>query len=104
MGDATIVNAKRRFGVESRLSAANVSNGWIADDDETVFIYYASSDTRQHVAISSIDKLLDYVINTPEDGLHSTASVEILNQIIDNNLKENSENIGLEKTEKKIQL
>ena len=61
------------------------SNGWIADEDGKVFIYYASSDTRMHVATSTIDKLVDYVINTPEDGLHSAASVTTLQQIIDNN-------------------
>jgi len=61
------------------------SNGWIADDDGTVFIYYASSDTRQHVATTTIEKLLDYVINTPEDGLTSAASVDTLNKIIRNN-------------------
>ncbi|MFI5187531.1 MAG: glycosidase [Chitinophagales bacterium] len=64
------------------------SNGWIPDDNGTVLIYYASSDTRQHVAASTIERLLDYVINTPEDGLHSAASVERLNQVIDNNLKD----------------
>jgi len=37
------------------------SNGWIKDKDGTVFIYYASSDTRMHVAVSSVDKLVDYV-------------------------------------------
>lgn len=62
------------------------SNGWILDDDGQVFIYYASSDSRQHVAVSTIDKLLDYVMNTPEDGLRSYASVQTLNQIIENNL------------------
>ncbi len=62
-------------------------NGWIVDDNGTVFIYYASSDTRQHVATTTIDKLLDYVVNTPEDGFSSAASVETLNQIIDTNLK-----------------
>jgi 4-O-beta-D-mannosyl-D-glucose phosphorylase len=41
-----------------------------------VLIYYASSDTRIHVASSSVDQLLDYVTNTPEDGLRSAASVE----------------------------
>ncbi len=61
------------------------SNGWITDDDGTVYIYYASSDTRMHVAVSSIDKLLDYVINTPADGLRSAASVETLIEIIDKN-------------------
>ncbi len=62
------------------------SNGWIADDDGTVFIYYASSDTRLHVATSTISRLLDYVMNTPEDGLRSAASVNTLNEIIENNL------------------
>jgi len=51
------------------------SNGWIMDDDGTVYIYYGSSDTRMHVATSSIDRLLDYVKNTPEDGLRSAESV-----------------------------
>ncbi len=62
------------------------SNGWIADDTGKVFIYYASSDTRMHVATSSIEQLLDYVINTPEDGLRSAASVATLNEIIDKNM------------------
>jgi 4-O-beta-D-mannosyl-D-glucose phosphorylase len=62
------------------------SNGWIADDDGTVFIYYASSDSRLHVATSTVGQLLDYVINTPEDGLRSAASVSTLNAIIDHNL------------------
>ncbi len=61
------------------------SNGWIKDEDGTVFIYYASSDTRLHVAVSSIDRLLDYILNTTEDGLSSAASVEALYRIIDNN-------------------
>jgi 4-O-beta-D-mannosyl-D-glucose phosphorylase len=51
------------------------SNGWVARADGTVFIYYASSDTRLHVAVSSVDRLLDYVLNTPEDGLRSAAGV-----------------------------
>ncbi|MCT4171530.1 glycosidase [Elizabethkingia anophelis] len=62
------------------------SNGWIVDQDGTVFIYYASSDTRLHVATSTIDKLIDYIINTPEDGFRSATSVETLNTIIRNNL------------------
>jgi 4-O-beta-D-mannosyl-D-glucose phosphorylase len=62
------------------------SNGWIAEDDGTVLIYYASSDTRQHVAVSTIGQLLDYVTNTSEDGLRSAASVGTLNRIINNNL------------------
>ncbi len=80
------------------------SNGWILDDDGTVFIYYGSSDTRQHVATTTIDKLLDYVINTPEDGFSSAASVKTLNQLIDNNLKNNTQNIDGEKVEKRIQI
>ena len=60
-------------------------NGWIADDDGTVFIYYASSDTRMHVATSTIDKLLDYCMNTPEDGYRSAASVKTIKQLVSNN-------------------
>ncbi|MGS2763540.1 glycoside hydrolase family 130 protein [Sinomicrobium sp. M5D2P9] len=51
------------------------SNGWICDDDGTVYIYYASSDTRSHVAVSSVDRLLDYVKNTPADTFVSGGSV-----------------------------
>jgi len=61
------------------------SNGWIADDDGTVYIYYASSDTRMHVAVSSVDRLTDYCMNTPADGFRSAASVKTLNSIIDRN-------------------
>ena len=52
------------------------SNGWILDDDGRVLIYYASSDTRMHVAVSTLDRLVDYVINTPGDGLTSAHSVQ----------------------------
>ena len=58
------------------------SNGWIADDDGTVYIYYASSDTRMHVAVSSIDRLVDYCMNTTADRLRSAESVKTLNAII----------------------
>jgi len=61
------------------------SNGCILDDDDKVFIYYASSDTRVHLATTSIEQLLDYVMNTPEDGLRSAASVETLMSIIEKN-------------------
>ena len=61
------------------------SNGWIADEDGTVFIYYASSDTRMHVAVSSVDRLADYCMNTPADRLRSAESVKTLNAIIDRN-------------------
>ncbi|WEK33412.1 MAG: glycosidase [Candidatus Pseudobacter hemicellulosilyticus] len=63
------------------------SNGWIVNEEGKVFIYYASSDTRIHVATSTIGQLLDYVVNTPEDGLRSATSVERLNRIIDKNLQ-----------------
>lgn len=74
-------------GEERTGDVSNVvfSNGWIADDDGTVYIYYASSDTRMHVAASTIDKLVDYVMHTPEDGLHVSASVNTLLYIIHNN-------------------
>ena len=62
------------------------TNGWIADEDGKVFIYYASSDTRMHVATSTIDKLVDYCINTPQDGLTTSASVETLKNMIQHNL------------------
>lgn len=61
-------------------------NGWITDKDGTVFIYYASSDLRTHVATSSIEKLIDYVINTPKDGFSSGASVQTVISIIDKNI------------------
>ncbi len=62
------------------------TNGWIADEDGKVFIYYASSDTRMHVATSTIDKLVDYCLNTPEDGLYTASSVETLKRQIEKNL------------------
>jgi 4-O-beta-D-mannosyl-D-glucose phosphorylase len=63
------------------------SNGWIADEDGTVYIYYASSDTRMHVAVSTVDKLVDYCLNTPADGGRSKTSVEALYKLIEKNLK-----------------
>ncbi|MFN8356122.1 MAG: glycosidase [Spirosomataceae bacterium] len=67
------------------VSNVTFSNGWILDDDDTIFIYYASSDTRMHVATSSVERLVDYCIYTPSDGLRSAASVETLKKIIANN-------------------
>ncbi len=63
------------------------SNGWIANEDGKVFIYYASSDTRIHVAVSTIEKLLDYAVHTPADGFTSVQSVVHINLLIDKNLK-----------------
>lgn len=61
------------------------SNGWIADDDGTVYIYYASSDTRLHVAVSSIEKLTDYCLHTPADGFRSATSVQSIISLIKKN-------------------
>ena len=61
------------------------SNGWILDDDGRVLIYYATADTRLHVAVSSLDRLIDYCMNTPQDGLTTGASVETINRLIRKN-------------------
>ena len=63
------------------------TNGWIADPDGRVFIYYASSDTRMHVAVSTVDRLVDYCMNTPEDGFTTAASVETIKKLIEKNRK-----------------
>jgi len=64
------------------------SNGWIVDDNGIVFIYYASSDTRVHVATTTVDHLADYVMNTPSDGFSSAQTVGTLNRLIANNQSE----------------
>jgi 4-O-beta-D-mannosyl-D-glucose phosphorylase len=61
-------------------------SGWIADDDGTVFVYYASSDTRIHVATSSVDRLVDYAVSSPPDALRSAASVDQRIDLIRQNL------------------
>ncbi|WP_304481663.1 glycosidase [Oceanispirochaeta sp. M1] len=61
-------------------------NGLIVDDRGDVFIYYASSDTRVHVAKSSVEKLTDYTFNTPEDPYRSMPCVEQRKELIRNNL------------------
>jgi len=75
-------------GIERVGDVSNVlfSNGWIEDADGTVYVYYASSDTRMHVAVSSVEKLVDYVTNAPADTFISAGSVKtIINQIEKNN-------------------
>ena len=62
------------------------SNGWIADEDGKVFIYYASSDTRMHVATSSVERLVDYCLNTEPDEMRTGLTVERLNRLIDRNM------------------
>ena len=69
------------------------SSGWIAEEDGTVFIYYASSDTRMHVATSSIQQLLDYVINSPADAFTSEETVKSLIHLIDKNLSNDAEHL-----------
>ena len=69
------------------VSNVTFSNGWVKREDGEVLLYYASSDTRTHVATSSVGRLLDYVLNTPEDGLRSAASVKQRYELISKNLK-----------------
>ena len=63
------------------------TNGWIADEDGKVFIYYASSDTRMHVATSTIDRLVDYCMNTPKDDYRTQFSVEKIKDLVAKNKK-----------------
>jgi 4-O-beta-D-mannosyl-D-glucose phosphorylase len=62
------------------------SNGWISNEKGEVYIYYASSDTRMHVAVSTVDKLVDYCLNTPVDGYRTHSSVATLKKLIEKNL------------------
>ncbi|MBO4606200.1 MAG: glycosidase [Bacteroidales bacterium] len=63
------------------------SSGWIEDPDGKVFIYYASSDTRMHVATSTVDRLVDYCLHTEPDGGRTGLTVERINRLIDKNNK-----------------
>ncbi len=67
------------------VSNVTFCNGWIQKDNGDVFIYYASSDTRIHVATTTVDQLLDYAFNTPPDGLRSAASVKQRIELIQKN-------------------
>jgi len=62
-------------------------NGWIRKDDGEVYIYYASSDTRMHVAMSTVENLVDYCLNTPADGYRTHTSVATINKLITKNLQ-----------------
>jgi len=75
-------------GMERVGDVSNVvfSNGWIRREDGAVFIYYASSDTRMHVATTTVDKLLDYVMNTPEDAGRTQLCARQRTELIKNNL------------------
>jgi 4-O-beta-D-mannosyl-D-glucose phosphorylase len=65
------------YGSERVGDVPNVvfSNGWVLGADGTLLIYYASADQRVHVAVSDLERILDYVLNTPADGLRSAASL-----------------------------
>ena len=63
------------------------ANGWVVDENQNVYLYYASSDARMHVATSTVDILTDYCLNTPSDGLSSAESVKSINNLIDKNLE-----------------
>jgi 4-O-beta-D-mannosyl-D-glucose phosphorylase len=76
--------AKERVGDVSNVV---FSNGAIARENGDVYIYYASSDTRMHVATSKIDILLDYAFNTPKDALRSPDCVKQRVELIKKNLE-----------------
>ncbi|GIX21845.1 MAG: 4-O-beta-D-mannosyl-D-glucose phosphorylase [Gammaproteobacteria bacterium] len=61
------------------------SNGWTVDEAGNVFIYYGSSDTRLHVATTTVERLLDYALNTPPDPGHSHGAVAQREALIDAN-------------------
>ena len=76
------------FGAERVGDVSNVvfTNGAVVREDGTVYIYYASADTRLHVATSTIDQLLDYAFHTPTDPLRSVDCVKQRCELIDRNL------------------
>ncbi len=76
---------EERVGDVSNVAFAN---GWVARRNGDVFIYYGSSDTRTHVATSTVDKLLDYVMNTPGDAMRSRLCVDQRCQLIEKNLSQ----------------
>jgi 4-O-beta-D-mannosyl-D-glucose phosphorylase len=69
------------------VSSVVFANGWVARPDGDVFIYYGSSDTRTHVATTTVDRLLDYVLNTPEDATRSSLCVQQRCRLIEQNLR-----------------
>ena len=69
------------------VSNVTFTNGAIADDDGSIYIYYAASDTRLHVAKTDVGRLCDYVFNTPADPLRSPDCVKLRCSLIEKNLK-----------------
>lgn len=70
------------------------SNGWVARESGDVFIYYGGSDTRTYVATTTVEKLLDYAMNTPEDGRRTTVCVDQRCRLIAKNLKLSAQSKG----------
>ncbi|MBN2213484.1 MAG: glycosidase [Bacteroidales bacterium] len=62
------------------------ASGWIVKPNGEVYIYYASSDTRMHVASTHVDRLVDYVLNTPEDSYFTGGSVRTRTGMIRKNM------------------
>ena len=85
------------LGRERTGDVSNVvfTNGVIADDDGRVYIYYASSDTRMHVAATDVGRLCDYVFSTPEDPLRSPDCVRQRIALIRRNLAYLNEHPGV---------
>jgi 4-O-beta-D-mannosyl-D-glucose phosphorylase len=69
------------------VSNVTFSNGWVARDNGQVLIYYASSDTRCHVATTTVEKLIDYCRHTPSDPLRSATCVQQRIDLIQRNLQ-----------------
>ena len=63
------------------------TNGWIEKENGEILIYYASSDTRLHIATSTVNQLIDYCMNTPVDGYRTHTTVDAINKMVDKNLK-----------------
>ena len=90
-------------GIERVGDVSNVvfCNGWIRNEKDEVFIYYASSDTRMHVATTTIDKLLDYVMNTPKDPGRTELCAKQRDELVTKNLKILTERYPQIRNEKK---
>ena len=68
------------------MSNVAFTNGAIADDDGSLYIYYASADTRLHVASTTVERMVDYALRTPADPLRSADCVKQRCEFIDKNL------------------
>ncbi len=79
--------APRRLERVGDVSNVLFANGWVCKDDGRIFIYYASSDTRIHVATTDVDRMLDYVLNTPADPGRSYACVQKRTELAEKNLE-----------------